>query len=76
MPADAVAAVLDLGLNLEVSAESWTVRSVNLLRACCAVVVDFAHFSRGDTGSTIQPGELIADGGVLGPGIPSGDSAL
>ena len=64
VPADAVAAVLDLGLNLEVS-EFECSSSISLLRACCAVVVDFAHFSRGDTGSTVQPGELIADGGGL-----------
>ena len=64
VPTDAVAAVLDLGLNLEVS-EFECSSSISLLRACCAVVVDFAHFSRGDTGSTVQPGELIADGGGL-----------
>ena len=63
VPADAISAVLDFGLLLPV--DDLVPATVSLLRACAAVVVDFCHFSRGDTGSKVRPGELIVDGGAL-----------
>ena len=63
VPADAVATVLDYGLRLPV--DDLIPATVKMLRACTAVVVDFAHFSRGDTGSKIRPGELSVERGAL-----------
>jgi hypothetical protein len=63
VPADAVASVLDFGLSMDVQLDMP--ESVSMLRACTAVVVDFVHFSRGDSGSRVRPGELIVDGGAL-----------
>ena len=63
VPADAVATVLDYGLQLPV--DDLIPATVKMLRACTAVVVDFAHFSRGDTGSKIRPGELSVERGAL-----------
>jgi hypothetical protein len=61
VPTDAVAAVLDYGLQLPVDDLQPAV--IQMLWACTTVVVDFCHFSRGDTGSKVRPGELIvADG--------------
>ena len=63
VPADAVGKVLDLALTLS---PALTDRAgIELLRACTAVCVDYAHFSRGDTGSSMRPGEIVVQDGSL-----------
>ena len=63
LPSDDLCSILDSALDQIVDISSRS--SVEEFRAKVAVVVDFCHCNRGDTGVNIQPGDLVLQRGSL-----------